>query len=60
MARRDANAIHSECEVLIAFAEAFLGQLHKYGRSEKAYYEKKARRLREYQPPTASIRGFVG
>jgi hypothetical protein len=56
MARRDAKAIDGECEALIAFAEVFLGQLHKYGRSEKAYYEKKAKTLREYRPTTASIR----
>ncbi len=56
MARRDAMSIDNECEALLAFAEAFLGQLPKYRRSDKAYYEKKARTLREYKAPTPSIR----
>lgn len=52
MARRDAKSIDNECEALLAFAEAFLRQLHQYGRADKAYYEKKVKTLREYTAPT--------
>ena len=56
MPRRAKETIEQECEALIGFADAFLGQLHLYRSESPAYYQRKAKTLRDYRAPTASIR----